>query len=148
MMFRCVAIVAGVGLFSGSAYGSEPTKRTFITDPVSSSEARDHIGQNRIVCGQVKKVNLKKYGAFINMGNWETLPNGTVILSPSFTAILWENDRVNLKINPKEEFLGHSICFSGVISSSPTNRYTTRSIPQITIKNLNQIKNPEVKNNN
>jgi len=93
-----------------------------------------------MICGTVETINLKKYGAFINMGSWETLPNGRVVLSPSFTAIMWENDRIKLEVNPNTEFLRKDVCFSGVISSSPVNRYTTRPIPQITIRDLRQIK--------
>lgn len=120
---------------------------TYIQTPVSAVNAHRHVGQNRIVCGKVEQVTLKKYGAFINMGNFEELPNGTVILSPSFTAIVWENDRVNLEINPKQDFLGKESCFSGVISSSPTNRYTYERVPQIIIRELNQIKQlPKINN--
>ena len=117
-------------------------------DPIPAVQAKDSVGQHRIVCGKVKKVNLKKYGAFINMGDFTTLPNGMVVLSPSFTAIMWETDRVKLEVNPKEEFLGNNVCFSGVISSSPINRYTRRQIPQIVIKDLKQISVPTLKINN
>tara|TARA_B100000945_G_C20214968_1_gene517846 strand:- start:144 stop:590 length:447 start_codon:yes stop_codon:yes gene_type:complete len=117
-------------------------------EPIPAIDAKDNLGQYRIVCGKVKKVNLKKYGAFINMGDFTTLPNGMVVLSPSFTAIMWETDRVKLEVNPREEFLGNNVCFSGVISSSPINRYTHRQIPQITIKDLRQIRIPEQKINN
>ena len=134
-----IALLCAFAVFGCHAYAGEH-ERTFVDTPVASDDARHHIGQNRIVCGRVEKINLKKYGAFINMGAWTTLPNGRVILSPSFTAIMWENDRVKLEINPNAEFLGKNVCFSGVISSSPVNRYTVRPIPQITIRDLKQIK--------
>jgi hypothetical protein len=134
-----IALLSAFIAFGNNAHASDYEK-TFIDTPVASEDARDHIGQNRMVCGTVEFVNLKKYGTFINMGTWETLPNGRVVLSPSFTAIMWENDRIKLEVNPTAEFLRKNVCFSGVISSSPVNRYTVRPIPQITIRHLKQIK--------
>jgi hypothetical protein len=130
------ALLGAFTVFGNTASAGE---RTFVTEPIADVDAQYHIGQNRVICGDVKRVNLKKYGAFIDMGGFQTLPNGRVVLSPSFTAIIWENDRIKLEIDPNSEFLGNFVCFSGVISSSPKNRYTTKSVPQITIRNLEQI---------
>jgi len=130
------ALIGALAVFGNTAHAEEEKK---FENPVADVDAWLHVGQTKMVCGQVRIINLKKYGAFINMGNFQTLPNGRVVLSPSFQAIMWENDRVNLEVDPNAEFLGNVVCFSGVISSSPINRYTSRPIPQITIRNLEQI---------
>jgi hypothetical protein len=137
LMLLGAFVVFGNDVYAGNLNHSE--------NIISDIDARLYIGHTKTVCGDVKRVNLKKYGAFIDMGGFTKLPNGRVVLSPSFTAIIWENDRIRLKVNPKAEFLGEPVCFSGVISSSPINRYTTRAIPQITIRDLNQIKIKPIK---
>lgn len=143
-----VTAISALLLLSSSVCYADNSVPELNETQISAEEARQYLGEHRIVCGKVKKVNLKKYGAFINMGDFTTLPNGRVVLSPSFTAIMWENDRINLKVDPQSEFLGNNVCFSGVISSSPINRWTNKPIPQITIRDLQQIKQPIIKINN
>lgn len=107
---------------------------------IPAGSARNFIGLEATVCGVVTEVVDKPYGSFVNMGNHYTSPpHGKTYLIPDFTAVVWSSTRARLQIDPSREFMGKSVCVTGVI-----RRYVRRrrggsnDIPQIEITSIDQ----------
>ena len=100
---------------------------------IPARSARNFIGHERMVCGEITQVVNLGYGSFINMGNnWQPATRETrPYLIPDFTAVLWERHRTRLGISPAREFHGKVMCITGLITSYNLT-------PQIEIKSIDQ----------
>jgi len=100
---------------------------------IPARSARNFIGHERMVCGEVTQVVNLGYGSFINMGNnWQPpTPTSRPYLIPDFTVVLWERHRSRLEISPTKEFHGKMLCITGLI-------YRYDQIPQIELKSIDQ----------
>ena len=109
-------------------------------ESIPAQSARNFIGHDITVCGEVTEVADKPYGSFINMGNrYIRTSTGKPLLVPDFTAVLWKRYRERLEINPTSEFAGKKLCVTGKIEGYRWRRtWHHFTIPQIEITSLDQ----------
>lgn len=95
---------------------------------ISATEARNHIGENRTVCGDVVTT---RYAARTR-GNPTFLNLDKPYPSQVFTVLIWGSDRPQFG-SPEERLANKHICVTGKISSY-------RGLPEIVAREANQIK--------
>ena len=112
------AVVAGMLLISLLAWGQQ----------ISTSEAKNHIGENATVCGSVVSTryaaSARGAPTFLNLD--KPYPDQV------FTIVIWGSDRGKFG-NPEESFRNKRVCVSGQISNF-------RGVPEIVAKAPGQIK--------
>ena len=95
--------------------------------PISSLQARNHIGEYSKVCGLVASTHFanRSRGAptFINLDR--PYPDQV------FTAVIWVEDRAKFG-SPEQRFADREICVSGVIQMY-------RGIPEIILRSPSQV---------
>jgi hypothetical protein len=101
--------------------------RAFGQHPISSLQARNHIGEYSKVCGLVASTHFanRSRGAptFINLD--QPYPDQV------FTAVIWVEDRAKFGY-PEQRFSDRQICVSGVIQMY-------RGIPEIILRSPSQV---------
>jgi DNA/RNA endonuclease YhcR with UshA esterase domain len=97
---------------------------------ISASEAKNHVGENATVCGQVASAHYaarsKGNPTFINLD--KPYPNQI------FTVVIWGSDRGKFG-DPESAYSGQHICVTGTIS-------LYRGSPEVVVREPAQIKNP------
>jgi hypothetical protein len=101
----------------------------FPPDAISWNEARNHIGEEAIVCGPVVEANYAESSngqpTFLNIGGKYVDPN-------RFTIVIWGRDRDKFSADPAQYYLGVTICVSGTIEEY-------KGIPEIVVQEPEQI---------
>jgi hypothetical protein len=94
---------------------------------ISAAEAKNHVGENATVCGQVVSTHFASSSrgkpTFLNLD--EPYPNQI------FTIVIWGSDRAKFG-SPESTYKGKDICASGPIESY-------RGVPQIVAHEARQI---------
>ena len=97
---------------------------------ISPGEAKDHVGENAIVCGGVASTHYapRTRGAptFINLDR--------AYPSQVFTALIWGSDRPKFG-SPEEIYRGKHICVTGTIS-------LYHGAPEVIVREPTQIRIP------
>ena len=98
--------------------------------PLTTAEARDHVGEKSTVCGDVVgahyAASTRGSPTFINLD--KPYPNQV------FTALIWGSDRRKFG-DPEEAYKGRHICVTGKISDY-------KGVPEIVVSDPSQIKTP------
>jgi hypothetical protein len=99
----------------------------FCENSISAAEAKNHLGENATVCGQVVSAHFAATSrgrpTFLNLD--EPYPNQI------FTIVIWGSDRAKFG-SPESTYKGKDICASGPIESY-------RGVPQIVAHEAGQI---------
>ena len=95
---------------------------------ISATEARNHIGETRTVCGAV----MSAHYAVRTRGNPTFLNLDKPYPDQVFTVLIWGTDRFRFGV-PEESFINKHICITGNISSY-------RGVPEIVAHQPNQIR--------
>lgn len=95
---------------------------------ISTTEAKNHVGENATVCGQVASTHYadRSRGSptFINLD--KPYPNQV------FTIVIWGSDRTKFS-DPEEKYRGQHICVTGIIT-------IYRGSPEVVAHEPSQIK--------
>ena len=95
---------------------------------ISTSEAKDHVGEVATVCGEVASTHYapstKGQPTFLNLD--KPYPN------PVFTILIWGSDRSKFGV-PENEYKGKRVCVTGKIAAY-------RGAPEIVANDPGQIK--------
>jgi len=96
---------------------------------LSTSEAKNHIGENTTVCGSVKGAyyarNMNGAPTFINLdGSYPNQP---------FNIVIWASSRVAFKTGPENYYTGKRLCITGSIKEH-------KGIPNIEATSPSQIR--------
>lgn len=95
--------------------------------PISAADAKNHIGENTTVCGQVVSTRFADTSrgkpTFLNLD--EPYPHQI------FTIVIWGSDRPNFG-TPESKYQWKAVCVSGMVESY-------RSVPQIVARSPAQI---------
>jgi hypothetical protein len=94
---------------------------------ISAVEAKNHIGENRTVCGDV----VSAHHAARTRGNPTFLNLDKPYPTQVFTVLIWGTDRSRFGV-PEESFANKRICVTGKISSY-------RGVPEIVAQEPSQI---------
>jgi hypothetical protein len=98
--------------------------------PLTTPEARDHVGEKSTVCGDVAgahyAASTRGSPTFINLD--KPYPNQV------FTVLIWGSDRRKFG-DPEEAYRGRHICVTGKISDY-------KGVPEIVAYDPSQIKIP------
>jgi len=78
---------------------------------ISASEAKNHVGENSIVCGEVASAHY----AARSRGNPTFINLDKPYPDQIFTVVIWGSDRPKFG-NPEAKFSGKHICVSGRIT--------------------------------
>ena len=90
--------------------------------PVSSSDAKNYVGHERIICGYIAEIKTVQGRTYLNMGS--RYPDQEV------TVVIWP-DAAD-KVQSALDFGGKIMCIYGEITEY-------KGIPQISLRNLDQI---------
>jgi hypothetical protein len=97
---------------------------------ISPADAKDHVGENATVCGDVASTHYaartRGNPTFINLDR--AYPNQI------FTALIWGSDRPKFG-SPEETYRGKHICVTGTISAY-------RGVPEVIVREPSQIRVP------
>ena len=119
---RTTRIIALVVLIVSQALGA---------NSISAVQAKNHIGENATVCGQVVSTHFadtsKGKPTFLNLD--EPYPHQI------FTIVIWESDRTKFG-NPESKYKWMAVCVSGMVESY-------RGVPQIVAREPTQITTKE-----
>ena len=127
--------LVGAFFFFSSAAAGEP-------QVIEAQFAKNHIGQHRVVCGNVTQVLQKEYGTFIRLGgDYVKDRHGRSTLKPDFTAVVWQQDMAKVEINPAVGIARNvEYCFSGKIQTyqNPAIYRYYGLTPQVTLRSADQ----------
>lgn len=116
-----VASVTLASLFAISAFVSGQTKK------LTAEQAKDHIGEQATVCGQVVSA---RYAASTR-GNPTFLNLDKPYPSQLFTVVIWGENRAKFG-EPERKYLNKTICVAGTITEY-------RSGPEIVVSGPGQV---------
>jgi hypothetical protein len=119
-MTRVNILSAAIILLSASAF-SQTTPPVVAPAHVSPAEAKNHIGENGIVCGKVVENQVSKYG-ITGRGK----PVLFFVDQPQASAVFYFVAFGAQPDGPDEvtaAYQGKSVCVSGKINSTPTGPY-------------------------
>ena len=101
--------------------------QTLMAENITAVEAKNHIGENATVCGEVASTRYaassRGQPTFINLD--KPYPNQI------FAVVIWRSDRGKFG-NPEATYRGKSVCVTGVIKEY-------RGIPEIIASEPSQI---------
>ena len=95
---------------------------------IPAAEAKNHVGENRTVCGDVASAHY----AARTRGNPTFLNLDKPYPSQVFTVLIWGSDRSRFGV-PEESFANKHICVTGKISSY-------RGVPEIVAQEPSRIR--------
>jgi hypothetical protein len=98
------------------------------SDTIGASEAVNHIGQKKTVCGKVASA----FFSFKSRGQPTFLNLDKPYPEHVFTGVIWGSDRGQFNEEPEKAFWEKRICVTGLITSY-------RGKPQITVNSPSQI---------
>lgn len=96
--------------------------------PLAPEEAKDHVGEEAVVCGRVASARF----AEASRGSPTFLNLGRPYPYQPFTVVIWGRDRPKFG-EPEHTYLDETICVSGRITSY-------RGQPQIVVSRPSQIR--------
>jgi hypothetical protein len=91
---------------------------------ISASEARNHVGQRAIVCGQV----AGSHYAARSRGNPTFINLDRAYPNQIFTIVIWGSDRAKFG-DPEDMYSGKQICVTGTITLYRGGAETTANEP-------------------
>jgi DNA/RNA endonuclease YhcR with UshA esterase domain len=96
--------------------------------PLTTQQAKSHIGESQTVCGAVKGSYYAKNSngspTYINLdGSYPNQP---------FNIVIWNQYRSTFKIAPEQSYKGKNLCITGIIDEY-------KGIPNIEVKSPSQI---------
>jgi DNA/RNA endonuclease YhcR with UshA esterase domain len=99
----------------------------FGSDPIPSTQAKDHVGETATVCGHVADSRYVENGSHVTFLNFDNrYPNH------SFTGFIPSENRTKFG-TPEKDYLGKDICITGKIQN-----YNGK--PEIVLSEPQQIK--------
>jgi hypothetical protein len=97
-------------------------------NPIAAAEAKNHVGENATVCGEVASTHYSERSrgnpTFINLD--KPYPNQV------FTIVIWGSDRVKFG-DPEEKYREKNVCVTGSIT-------LYRGSPEVVAHEPSQIK--------
>ena len=100
-------------------------------NPISSAQAKDHVGETATVCGKVVDSRYLETGSHVTFLNFDKpYPNQI------FTVLIWGSDRYKFG-EPDKSLKGKNICVTGKVTEY-------RGVPEIVTSTTEQIQS-EVK---
>ena len=122
LIFGIILLIAGIGYMiiqtikvdnNGTPQLNQPTSSKILTpEPIDWSQARNHLGERKSVCGQVAGTNhastIKGEPTFLDMGR--KYPDPT-----RFTVLIWGDQRINFSFKPEDFYANKNICVTGLI---------------------------------
>jgi hypothetical protein len=122
--------VSGIreALSNGIVYAVLFVSTALAQNPISAVEAKNHIGENATVCGQVVSTHF----AVTSRGRPTFLNFDSVYPKQIFTVVIWGSDRPKFG-NPEDKYASKRICVAGKITEY-------RGVPEVAAYEPSQIR--------
>ena len=104
------------------------------TSPLTTREAKAHIGKEAIVCGRVASarwaMNSNRRPTFLNLD--------AAYPKQLFTVVIFEEHRAKFSPPPEEQFKDKNVCVTGKIEEF-------RGTPEIVVTDPKQVREPKTR---
>ncbi|TCM70992.1 hypothetical protein EC844_101268 [Acinetobacter calcoaceticus] len=107
---------------SSKSVGVKNSETLRASEPISSGQASQYIGEYKTVCGRISQIKSFSKGVYLNMG--QPYPN------QDMTLVIWSSDMSQFR--DPNDYVSQQLCASGSIESY-------KGVAQISLKSASQI---------